>query len=351
MRQLADQIQSWSEELGFQQMGIADIELGEHSAHLKRWLKQGYQGEMEFMQRHAALRENPETLLEGTCRVVSFRMDYLSPAACNFDVADDLSKGNVSRYAVGRDYHKIIRPRLAKIAHKITAAHPSAICRPFTDSAPVLERAFAEKSGLGWIGKNTMLLNRNAGSFFFLGEIYTNLALPLSEIIATNHCGSCTSCLQSCPTQAFTGPYQLDARRCISYLTIELKGSIPEEFRKAMGNRIFGCDECQTACPWNRFAQHSSESDFQPRHGLESADLIQLFGWTESEFLERTAGSAIRRTGYQGWLRNLAVALGNAEPTKLVISALEARKKTATGVVLEHINWALNQQRSHKVSA
>lgn len=343
MRALAQQIKLWAKELGFSDLGIADIQLAEHEAHLNRWLSNGYQGELSYMAHHGTKRSHPEELIPGTLRVISVRLDYLTIDARDEPGKEDQNQARVSRYALGRDYHKLMRKRLAKLAEKIEAKAQQKGCRAFVDSAPVLERALAEKAGMGWIGKNTMLLNRRAGSYFFLGEIYTSLPLPVDAEPAKNHCGNCTACLDICPTQAFVAPYVLDARRCVSYLTIELKGSIPESLRPGVGNRIFGCDECQTACPWNRFAQVSSEPDFQPRHQLDQSDLIALFAWSEAEFLERTQGSAIRRTGYEGWLRNIAVALGNSPTSCEVILALESKRSHTSEIVREHVLWALAQ--------
>lgn len=345
MLQLAADIKSWASELGFQQTGISDIDLEQHEQHLNEWLAQGYQGELDYMERHGDKRAHPEKLLPGTLRVISVRLDYLTTQARPSKHEQDTGNAQVSRYAMGRDYHKLMRKRLAKLGQKIEQQARLKGCRAFVDSAPVLERALAEKAGLGWIGKNTMLLSRTAGSYFFLGEIYTNLPLPTDSPHAKNHCGQCTACLDICPTGAFVAPYVLDARKCISYLTIELKGSIPLELRPLIGNRIFGCDDCQTICPWNRFAQLSDEQDFQPRHGLDSAQLLTLFNWTEQEFLEKTAGSAIRRSGYQGWLRNIAVALGNADTSDAIVNALESKRQHPSPLVREHVEWALQQHK------
>lgn len=343
MTALATKIKEWGAELGFQQVGITDVDLERHELFLKHWLEQGYHGELDYMASHGAKRSRPAELLPGTVRVISVRLDYLTVDPRHSDAQLQPDKARVSRYALGRDYHKLMRKRLAKLGTKIeTEAHRQG-CRAFVDSAPVLERALAEKSGLGWIGKNTMLLNKRAGSYFFLGEIYTNLPLPIDRPETRNHCGNCTACLDICPTQAFVAPYQLDARRCISYLTIELKGAIPEPLRAKIGNRIFGCDDCQAVCPWNKFAQHSAETDFSPRNNLDSARLIDLFNWTEEEFLSNTAGSAIRRTGYEGWLRNIAVALGNAPTENLVTDALREKLAHPSELVREHVRWALEQ--------
>jgi epoxyqueuosine reductase len=343
---LAARIRDWGVELGFQQVGITDTQLADHELRLDQWLRDGFHGEMEYMSRHGHRRSRPHELVPGTVRVISARMDYMSAAARPADeLLQEPDKALISRYALGRDYHKVLRKRLQRLASRIEEETGPFGYRVFVDSAPVLEKALAEKAGLGWIGKHSNLLNRRAGSWFFLGEIYTDLPLPL-DTPAENHCGDCVRCLEACPTGAIVGPYRVDARRCISYLTIELKGSIPEELRALMGNRIYGCDDCQLVCPWNRFAQSSDETDFAPRNGLDTASLLQLFAWSEEEFLQYTEGSAIRRAGYPGWLRNIAVALGNATPCsaperEAVLAALGARKDDPSQVVREHVEWAL----------
>lgn len=343
---LADEIHRWGAELGFQHVGITDTAIDQHADKLHAWLDKHYHGEMHYMADREALRQSPDTLLPDTLRVISFRMDYL-PGENEAPEAKlaQRDKAYISRYALGRDYHKLIRKRLSVIAERIRE-RGGTHCRAFVDSAPVLERGFAEKAGLGWIGKNSMLINRNAGSWFFLGEIYTDLALPTDPPQTTGHCGSCRACLDDCPTGAIVAPYQVDARRCISYLTIELKGPIPEALRPLMGNRVFGCDDCQLVCPWNKFATPTAESDFKPRHGLDNAQLLTLFNWSEQEFDERTRGSAIRRIGYQRWLRNLAVALGNAHRSAAIIDALRAKRYETSELVREHIDWALAQQEA-----
>jgi epoxyqueuosine reductase len=342
--QLAAEIRGWARELGFGAVGIAGVELAADEAHLVNWLESGYHGEMDYMARHGTKRSRPPDLAPGTVRVIAARMDYAPPGMENaWDMLADDGRAYVSRYALGRDYHKVLRHRLQKLADRIGEATGPFGYRVFTDSAPVLEKALARDAGLGWIGKHTLLLSRDAGSWFFLGEIYTDLPLPLDEP-ASAHCGTCTRCIEICPTQAIVAPYRLDARRCISYLTIELRGSIPEDLRPLIGNRVFGCDDCQLICPWNKFANITSEPDFAPRHGLESAQLADLFAWTEAEFLERTAGMAIRRTGYEGWLRNVAVALGNARYSPAIVDALRTREDDALPVVREHVRWALAQQ-------
>jgi epoxyqueuosine reductase len=350
--QLADlalRIKKWGLDLGFQQLGVSDTRLDAHEERLQQWLEQKFHGSMEYMERHGTKRSRPEQLVAGTIRVIAARMNYLSSESADArDLMEQPEKALISRYTLGRDYHKVIRKRLQKLATKIEQEIGSFGYRVFVDSAPVLEKALAEKAGLGWIGKHSNLLNREAGSWFFLGEIYTDLPLPADQAVR-NHCGDCVRCITACPTNAIVGPYQVDARKCISYLTIELKGSIPEPLRAAMGNRIFGCDDCQAVCPWNRFAQHSSEPDFSPRKGLDAGELVQLFSWSEDEFLERTQGSAIRRTGYIGWLRNIAVALGNAPHTQAVITALHSRSNHPSEIVREHVAWALAQCQARPV--
>jgi epoxyqueuosine reductase len=340
---LVEKIRQWAGELGFQQLGIADVDLGEHEGYLQKWLDAGYHGSMEYMSRHGTRRSRPAELEPGTRRVISLRMDYLAEDTQPLQVLESPDKAYISRYTLGRDYHKLIRKRLAQLAKRIEAETGGGRYRAFVDSAPVLERAVAERAGLGWIAKNTMLINPDAGSWFFLGEIYTDLPLPADEPQTSKHCGTCTACLDICPTDAFAGPFQLDARRCISYLTIEHHGSIDEELRPLMGNRVFGCDDCQLVCPWNKFAGITGEGDFQPRHNLDSADLVDLFGWDEATFLARTEGSAIRRVGYQRWLRNLAVALGNAPATDEVTAALSKRQDFPSELVREHVQWALRR--------
>lgn len=344
--ELVSSIRQWSRELGFQQLGIAGIDLPEDEARLMRWLEQGRHGAMEYMERHGARRARPHELVPGTLRVISVRMDYLPPNAEGAEqILETPERGYVSRYALGRDYHKVLRRRLARLAEKIQAHSASQSHRVFVDSGPVLEKAFARNAGLGWIGKHTNLINRRAGSYFFLGEILTDLPLPVDEP-ETNHCGTCRACIDVCPTQAIVGPYELDATRCISYLTIELREAIPEQFRKAMGNRIYGCDDCQLVCPWNKFARFTSEVDFVPRHALDGSKLVELFAWTEEEFLARTEGSAIRRIGYESWIRNIAVALGNAPTSEEVVRALQCRSNDASALVRDHVEWALAQHQA-----
>ncbi len=345
--QLADQIKRWARELGFQQAEICAIELGEDEIHLHNWLQQERHGEMAYMANHGTKRSRPAELVAGTLRVISLRMNYYPPnAKLAEQVLDNAELAYISRYALGRDYHKVMRKRLQKLADKIQAQVGEFGYRAFVDSAPVLEKALAQKAGLGWIGKHTNLINQKAGSWFFLGELYTDLPLPLSTVKSENHCGSCQACIDICPTQAIVAPYQLDARRCISYLTIEYKGVIAEEFHAAMGNRIYGCDDCQLCCPWNRFAVPSVEADFAARHPLDAPDLLELFSWDETEFLRRTEGSAMRRIGFEQWQRNLVIALGNAPDSDQIKQQLERALPTATPVVAEHIRMVLARQEN-----
>jgi epoxyqueuosine reductase len=346
---LLQKIRGWATELGFQQLGITGVDLGEHETHLQKWLAAGYHGSMGYMARHGSKRARPQELVPGTLRVISLRMDYLDPHTQALEVLATPQKAYISRYTLGRDYHKLMRKRLSQLAGRIETEVGGGQYRAFVDSAPVLERAVAERAGLGWIAKNTMLINAEAGSWFFLGEIFTNLPLLLDEPHTSKHCGTCTACLDICPTAAFTGPFQLDARKCISYLTIEHHGSIDPELRPLMGNRIFGCDDCQLCCPWNKFARATDEGDFRPRHGLADAELVKLFLWDEEMFLAKTAGSAIRRIGYERWLRNVAVALGNAPSSDAVISALLQRRDFPSPLVQEHVAWALQQHGASPV--
>jgi epoxyqueuosine reductase len=340
---LARQIKSWGMELGFQQVGITDTELGAEEARLVNWLAAGRHGEMEYMQRHGTRRSRPQELLPGTLRIISARMDYWPADAAAADtVLCDPALAYVSRYALGRDYHKLIRKRLQRLAEKIETVTGPFGYRAFTDSAPVLEKALAQKAGLGWLGKHTNLINEQAGSWFFLGELYTNLPLP-ADRPGEEHCGTCEACIEACPTGAIVAPYQLDARLCISYLTIELRGSIPEPLRPLIGNRIYGCDDCQLVCPWNRFAEATREADFHTRHRLDAGSLIELFSWDRPAFESRLQGSAIYRIGYECWLRNLAVALGNAPTTPEIVAALEGRRNDPSELVREHVAWALRQ--------
>ena len=340
---LAARVKTLGRELGFQHIGIAGIDLAEAERHLADWLREGFHGALDYMARHGAKRSRPAELLPGTVSVVSARMDYPpEPLAAMRAQLEDSAGAYISRYALGRDYHKLLRKRLQQLAERIAAEIGPHGYRVFTDSAPVLEKPLAAQAGLGWIGKHTNLIDRRAGSFFFLGEIYTDLPLPADGPVS-NHCGSCSACMKICPTQAIVAPYRLDARRCISYLTIEWRGSIPEEFRAALGNRVYGCDDCQLVCPWNRYARLTEEADFLPRHGLDTASLIELFGWDEAEFMGKTEGSAIRRIGHECWLRNIAVGLGNAPTTPETIAALRARADHPSELVREHVAWAMGR--------
>lgn len=346
LSRLAEQIKAWGRELGFQAVGVSDTELGGAEAGLLAWLDRGFHGEMDYMERHGVKRSRPAEILPGTLRVISARMNYRPPAARDSQsVLVDGSRAFISRYALGRDYHKLMRKRLQLLADKIREVAGPFACRVFCDSAPVMEVALAQKSGLGWRGKHTLLLARDSGSWFFLGEIYTDLPLP-PDPASGNHCGSCRACLDICPTQAIVAPYQVDARRCISYLTIEQPGSIPPELRPLIGNRVYGCDDCQLACPWNSSGQFSREPDFQVRHGLDDASLVALFGWSEREFLEKMAGSAIYRIGHERWLRNLAVGLGNAPTSPEIVAALAARRDDPSPLVRGHVAWALARHRA-----
>lgn len=343
MTALKADIARWGAELGFQKVGVSDVDLAAAESRLGDWIAQGRHGEMHYMHKHGEKRSRPAELVPGTVRVISVRMDYLPEHQdAARELLDHESKAYVSRYALGRDYHKVMRRRLQQLASRIEENIGEYGYRVFVDSAPVLEKPIAEKAGIGWIGKHTNLINKDAGSWFFLGELYTDLPLPI-DTKADGHCGTCRACIDVCPTNAIVAPYELDARRCISYLTIELRGSIPIEFREAIGNRIYGCDDCQLFCPWNKFAKPGGEADFAPRHGLDSAHLTELFLWSEEEWLERTAGSAMRRIGYESWLRNIAVALGNAATVPAVIAALESRLDSESDLVVEHVQWSLAQ--------
>ncbi len=347
----ARQIKQWGLTLGFQQIGITDTALETAGEQLNRWLAQGYQGTMQWMGQHGSKRYRPEQLLPGTTRVIVARMNYKPGDDNPIAVLKSDASAYISRYALGRDYHKLIRKRLNRLAQQIerelTAKVPGAVVsqRPFVDSAPVMEKPLAVKAGLGWQGKNTLVIHSDAGSWFFLGEIYTNVPLPLDQPNQSDQCGDCSACLKICPTDAFPEPYVLDSKRCISYLTIENKGTIPEEFREPMANRVFGCDDCQAICPWNRQAANTAETDFSPRHNLDNSELLTLFQWTEAEFLRNTEGSPIRRIGYERWLRNLAIGLGNAPQSEEIIHGLEQQKNHDSVLVREHVEWALARQR------
>ncbi len=346
---LLEQLQEWAKLYGFQELGVSDIDLSKAEQSLAKWLQAKFHGEMDYMERHGKKRSRPGELVAGTVRVITVRMDYWPEAAADaWEVIADDQKGFISRYALGRDYHKLMRKRLSKLAEKIQSELAGTAFRVFCDSAPVMEKALAEKSGLGWLGKHSNILNREHGSYFFLGEIYTDLPLPLTQAVS-DHCGSCTACIDICPTQAIVEPYVVDARRCISYLTIELRSAIPELFRPMIGNRIYGCDDCQLVCPWNKFAQVTEESDYLPRHGLDSPQLIALFLWDEATFLSRLEGSPIRRIGYECWLRNIAVALGNAASNDEIISALNSRRDHSSELIKEHVEWALLQHENKEI--
>ncbi|MFN3587717.1 MAG: tRNA epoxyqueuosine(34) reductase QueG [Moraxellaceae bacterium] len=343
LAQLAADIKTWGRELGFQQVGISDIDLGQHPARLAEWIARGFHADMDFMA--DPRRTQPAALIPGTVRVISVRMDYWPADTQAPEVLRDGTRAYIARYALGRDYHRTVRQRLQKFADRIEAAIGPFGYRAFTDSAPVLEKPFAEQAGLGWMGKHTLIINRTAGSYFFLGELFTDLPLPVDAPVSA-HCGSCTACLDICPTQAIVAPYQLDARKCISWLTIEYEGVIPEPLRAPIGNRIFGCDDCQLVCPWNRYARATPEKDFLPRHALDRVKLLELFRWSEADYLRATEGMALRRALYPVFLRNVAIGLGNAPHDPAIIAALEARLPAAGEVLAEHIRWALTRQRA-----
>jgi len=351
LSQLKDQLSALARARGFEALGVSDVALEADAEYLARWVDAGKHGEMDYMWKHGSRRGRPDELIPGTIRVLSARMNYWpaegpseGPEAAR-DAESQLGDPQgayVSRYALGRDYHKVLRHALQGLADDIVAAIGPMGYRVFVDSGPVLEKALANKAGIGWIGKHTNLIARDAGSYFFIGEILTDLPLPV-DVPATGHCGTCSACIPACPTGAITAPYQLDARRCISYLTIELHGAIPVELRRMLGNRIYGCDDCQLVCPWNKFARTAAHPDFKARHGLDAARLTELFAWSEEDFLARTEGSAIRRIGYERWLRNIAVALGNAPSTAANLAALEARRQDPSALVREHVAWALSE--------
>lgn len=342
---LALRIKALAIDLGFQRSGIADVELGEDEAHLQDWLAKGLYGSMAWMAQHSDKRSRPAELVPGTLRVISVGLDYGRDEDEAWATLEDRERAYVARYALGRDYHKLMRNRLQKLADRIAEEIGPFGHRVFVDSAPVLERALARNAGLGWIGKHTCLIDKDGGSWFFLGEIYVDLPLPIDPP-AGAHCGSCTRCIDICPTQAIVAPYRLDARRCIAYLTIEHEGSIDEALRPLIGNRICGCDDCQLVCPWNKFAKTTDEPDFRARNDLDNATLADLFAWTEAEFLQRTEGSAIRRSGYARWLRNIAIALGNAPTTPQTIAALRSKREIDDAMVREHVEWALKQHHA-----
>ncbi|HWP94435.1 MAG TPA: tRNA epoxyqueuosine(34) reductase QueG [Gammaproteobacteria bacterium] len=351
LAELAVQIKSWGQALGFRKLGIARTDTGEAAARLRAWLAAGMHGEMHYMARDLERRTQPEVFLPGTRSVIVARLDCLPPEGRDpRALLDDGEHAYIARYALGRDYHKVIRRRLQKLADRIVSEIGPFGYRAFADSAAVLEKPLAASAGLGWMGKHTLLIDPDTGSFFLLGELYTDLALPADEPVA-DRCGSCRACLKVCPTGAIVAPYTLDARRCISYLTIELHGPIPVELRRAIGNRVFGCDDCQLFCPWNRYARATHDAAFTPRHGLDDARLVELFAWSEEEFLRRTEGSALRRLNHERWLRNLAVALGNARTTPEVIAALQSRLHHPSPLVREHVEWALEQHRGKALAA
>lgn len=351
LKHLAVTIKDWAYQLGFQQVGICDTNLASEDAHFKHWLEKQYHGEMQWLENHSDLRSNPELLHPGTLRIISVRMNYLPPNASFAKTLNNPELGYISRYALGRDYHKLMRQRLKKLGEQITEyCHQHDITmhfRPFVDSAPVMERPLAEKAGLGWTGKHSLILNQHAGSWFFLGELFVSLPLPIDKPVE-NQCGKCVACLTICPTQAIVEPYTVDARRCISYLTIEYSGSIPVELRPLIGNRIYGCDDCQMICPWNRFAKLTDEADFLPRNQLDSSTLLELYQWNEATFLKMTEGSPIRRIGYANWLRNITIALGNAPYSEIIITQLEM-KKGFSELLDEHINWSIIQQLTRQI--
>jgi len=338
-------MQNWAAELGFQQLAVTDTDLSHIEAYFESWLARGFMGSMEYMQRHGSKRTRPAELEPGTLRVISLRMDYWPPeAATPIQILQDPSLAYLSRYALGRDYHKVMRKKLQTLANKMAAEVGEFGYRVFVDSAPVMEKPLAEKAGLGWIGKHTNLINKKAGSWFFLGEIYTDLPLPITPSgLNQSHCGSCSACMTICPTQAIVAPYELDARLCISYLTIEYDGFIADPLASQLGNRIYGCDDCQLVCPWNRFAKQSQELDFAVRHGLDRPQLLDLYQWSEAQFLERFQGSPVRRIGYQRWLRNISIALANGKPSEEVRQALQLKFSGAEGVLAAQLKWALEK--------
>ena len=347
LQALGEKIKAWGKALGFQKIGLSDIDLGNTEQRLQHWITQGHHGEMEWMHHHGSKRTRPAELETGTISIISVRMDYFPPAGTDPErLLNHPEMAYISRYALGRDYHKVMRKLLQRLATKIQQEIGDYGYRVFVDSAPVMEKPIAVKAGLGWVGKHSNILSKTAGSWFFLGEIYTDLALPTS-LPVSDHCGDCTACIDVCPTQAIVAPYVVDARRCISYLTIELKGAIPEEFRVAMGNRIYGCDDCQLICPWNRFAKHSQQADFSIRNKLDSSHLLTLFAWTENEFLNNLEGSPIRRIGYQRWQRNIAIALGNSPKNSNIINMLKSKRNQSSELVQEHIDWAIQRQTRH----
>ena len=344
---LTSDIKKWGKALGFQKVGISDINLVDQEERLQQWLDKKYHGEMDYMEKHGMKRARPAELHPGTLRVISVRMDYLPEHAQFAQTLKNKTNAYISRYALGRDYHKVVRKKLKQLGQQIEQQIGKLGYRPFVDSAPVLERPLAEKAGLGWVGKHSLLIDAKAGSWFFIGELLIDLPLPIDKTVE-NRCGQCIACIKICPTQAIVAPYIVDGRRCISYLTIELQGAIPTEFRKAIGNRIYGCDDCQLICPWNRFAKTTQEEDYQTRQQLQKQSLLDLFNWDENTFLANTEGSPIRRIGYQRWLRNIAVALGNAPSSNEIVDALKNKlAENHSNLLNEHIEWALNEHRNH----
>ena len=347
-QQLALDIKTWGQELGFQQVGITNVDLEQHAERLQEWLAKNYHGNMSYMADHGDKRYRPEHLVPGTLRIITLRMDYMAPEVQTLEILANPNQAYISRYALGRDYHKLMRKRITQLGKRIQEGiaelNLGHSYRAFVDSAPVLERGLAQKSGLGWIGKNAMLINPKAGSYFFLGELFTDLPLPIDQPYDDMNCGSCTACITECPTGAIVDNHVVDGRKCISYLTIELKEAIPEDLRSKMGNRIFGCDDCQLCCPWNKFSSPSQESDFTPRHNLDSVGLLELFTWDEATFLSKTEGTPMRRSGHELWMRNIAVALGNADYSNEIITALENKLSMGSDLVKEHVEWALKQQ-------
>lgn len=340
---LSDNIKLWGKEFGFAQVGVSDIDLSAHEQPLLDWLDKNYHGNMDYMARHGLMRARPAELVEGTIRVISVRMDYLPQNAKFAKTLKNKEHAYISRYALGRDYHKLMRKRLKQFGERIKQHCETLNFRPFVDSAPILERPIAEKAGLGWVGKHSLVINKAAGSWFFLGELLVNIPLPIDKA-PENLCGQCVSCIKICPTAAIVAPYTVDARRCISYLTIELRDAIPVEYRPLIGNRIYGCDDCQLICPWNKYGELTNEGDFQPRESFDTISLLALFSWSEATFLSKTEGSPIRRIGFECWQRNIAVALGNADYNEESLIALQDKKITSSEMVLEHIEWAIAQQ-------
>ncbi|NQZ82872.1 MAG: tRNA epoxyqueuosine(34) reductase QueG [Colwellia sp.] len=343
-QELTEKIKFWGQELGFAQVGISDVDLSAHEEALSEWLANNYHGDMDYMQRHGLMRARAAELVQGTLRAISVRMDYLPTDAKFARILKKSDHAYISRYALGRDYHKLMRKRLKQLGEKIVHYCDTVNYRPFVDSAPILERPLAEKAGLGWVGKHSLLINKQAGSWFFLGELLIDIPLPCDEK-PENLCASCVSCIKICPTGAIVKPYVVDARRCISYLTIELREAIPIEFRPLIGNRVYGCDDCQLICPWNKFANLSEIDDFKPRQNLDDVELLTLFSWDEETFLTKTEGSPIRRIGFQSWQRNIAVALGNAPFQQQIVEVLNEKLLHSQAMVAEHIQWALAQQK------